>query len=114
MKNQTKNIAASLIISAFFFVPVFCSAQVSGGSDTFVNPVPVQPGEDTNDAIVAGNVYTVLGTYEQNGITYVILRNPWGTAEPDEEEESSRSLQLISNVMKASQDTQKNVIRNIR
>ena len=114
MKNQTKNIAAAIIISALFFVPVFCSAQVSGGSDTFITPVPVQPGEDTNDGIVAGHVYTVLGTFEQNGITYVVLRNPWGTEEPDEEEESSQSLQLISNVMKASHDTQKNVIRNIR
>jgi len=27
MKNQTKNIAAAIIISALFFVPIFCNAQ---------------------------------------------------------------------------------------
>lgn len=33
MKNTNKNIAAAFIISGFFFVPVFCSAQTDKEQD---------------------------------------------------------------------------------
>ena len=51
MKNKFKSIAAAIMISGLFFIPVFCSAQVAGGGSDFnpstniVNP----PENDNND-----------------------------------------------------------------
>ncbi len=36
------------------------------------------------DGWVASHVYTVVGTVERDGETWVILRNPWGDGEPDD------------------------------
>jgi predicted ribosomally synthesized peptide with nif11-like leader len=36
---------------------------------------PPQPAPES----VPGHAYTVLGTYEADGSSYVVVRNPWGT-----------------------------------
>jgi len=108
MKNKFKNLAAAIMISGLLFVPVLCSAQVEGSS--------------VNDGIVPGHAYTVLGTYEQDGKVYVILRNPWGNIEVEEEEiylqsimqSENREFQAISNVFKVRQDTANSTINNVR
>lgn len=109
MKNTNKNIVAIIIISAFFFVPFFCSAQT---------------GSMVNDGIVPGHVYSVIGTYEQDGVDYVVLRNPWGTIEVVEEEDylplqtsmqqENRQFTTMSNVMKTRSDVAKSSINNLR
>jgi len=51
MKNTIKNIAAVIMISGLFFVPVFCSAQVNGVSgsndDNYIVETPSPPGAFT-------------------------------------------------------------------
>ena len=101
MKNTFRNIAAAIMISGLFFVPVFGSAQTIGN-------------------IVTGHTYTVLGTYEQDGIVYVVLKNPWGVKEEMEEDDYLKILQenrqftMVSNILKVKQDTSKSSINNIR
>jgi Calpain family cysteine protease len=43
----------------------------------------IQTKAGAADGWVGNHVYTVVGTYEKDGETYVILRNTWGSTEPD-------------------------------
>jgi hypothetical protein len=45
--------------------------------------VTVQTKKNPGDGWVGRHVYTVVGTYEQDGQVMVTLRNPWGKGEPD-------------------------------
>lgn len=113
MKNKFKNLTAAIIIFGIFLVPVLCSAQVAGNT--------------VNGGIVSGNAYTIVDSYEQNGIFYVVLRNPWGEVEVVEEEDAQLSnidlqnmlqkqqqtIQMLSNISKVLHDTAKAVVRKI-
>lgn len=46
--------------------------------------VTVQTKKSAGDGWVGRHVYTVIGTYEQNGQVMISLRNPWGKEEPDD------------------------------
>lgn len=97
MKNQTKNIAAAIIISALFFVPVFCSAQVSGttgDSNRYVyNPTP--PGE----------LFYFLEEEEEEEATLetIELMNML--------QKQQQTVQMMSNISKVLHDTAMAVIR---
>jgi hypothetical protein len=41
--------------------------------------------DDVDAGWVANHAYTVIGTYEQDGVTMVTLRNPWGATEPGDD-----------------------------
>ena len=102
MKIKFKNLLAILVISGLFSIPILCSAQTTVG---------------TNSGIIQGHAYTVLGTYELDGIVYVLLRNPWGAVEEVEADElpnidlqnalqkQQQTLQMLSNVSKVLHDT---------
>lgn len=106
MKTLTKKIAAAIMFIGIFFISGITTAQT------------------VNYGIAPGHAYTVLGTYEQDGIEYVVLRNPWGKIEDMEEDEYSiiqqkmqqenRQYTTISNVMKMYYDSSKSTINNIR
>lgn len=106
MKTLTKKIAAAIMFIGIFFISGITSAQT------------------INDGLNSGHAYTVLGTYEWNGIEYVVVRNPWGTIENMEEDEyltliqkmqeQSRHFTMVSNVMKVYYDSSKSTINNIR
>ena len=106
MKTLTKKIAAAIMFIGIFLISGITSAQT------------------VNYGITPSHTYTVLGTYEDNGVTYVVLRNPWGTIENLEEDEyliiqqkmqqENRQYTTISNVMKVYYDSSKSTINNIR
>jgi len=106
MKTLTKKIAAAIMFIGIFLISGITSAQT------------------VNYGITPSHTYTVLGTYEDNGVTYVVLRNPWGTIENLEEDEyliiqqkmqqENRQYTTISNVMKVYHDSSKSTINNIR
>jgi len=112
MKNQTKNIAASLIISAFFFVPVFCSAQadvsgIIGDNKTDVyNPTP--PGEfsiydSQAEAEAEEELYYLEGLYNTQ----------FSTKFENSDQKSNQLFNILSAVMKAQKEMASATFRNI-
>ena len=105
MKTLTKKIAAAIMFIGIFFISGITSAQT------------------VNDGVSLGNAYTVLGTYEDNGVTYVVLRNPWGQIEEVEEsylakidlqnnlQKQQQTVQMMSNVSKVLRETAMAVVR---
>lgn len=45
--------------------------------------VSIGTKDGVSDGWAGPHAYTVLDTYEKDGETYVVLRNPWGFGEPD-------------------------------
>ena len=105
MKTLTKTIAPVIILIGLFFIPEIASAQTVYG-------------------LTSGQNYTVISTYEEDGVEYVVVRNPWGTIEEMEEEEyltitqkisqDSRQFTMMSNVLEAYHDTSKSYINNMK
>jgi len=105
MKTLTKKIAAAIIFIGIFFISGITSAQT------------------VNYGLTPSHTYTVLGTYEDNGVTYVVLRNPWGQTEAVEEsylanidlhnnlQKQQQTVQMMSNVSKVLRDTAMAVVR---
>lgn len=59
--------------------------QVVGGlvslSSLPTNTIPIMPATDEGASTpTSSHAYTVTGTYDADGETYVVLRNPWGSA----------------------------------
>ena len=105
MKTLTKKIAPVIVFIGLFFISGITSAQT------------------VNYGVTPGHSYTVLGTYEENGVTYVVLRNPWGQTEEVEEsqlanidlqnalQKQQQTIQMMSNVSKVLRDTAMLVVR---
>jgi hypothetical protein len=109
MKSYIKIFAPALIACLIFFAPIICDAQTISNSNTVFG-------------FYSTPTYTVLGTFENDGQIYVVLRNPWGNIEVVEEEtylqsiiqSENRKFQAVSNVMKTKQDTANSTINNLR
>ena len=100
MKNHIKNIAAVIMISGLFFVPVFCSAQVSGGGDN-IDPSTTIINPPVNDNSVEEEEQEAEELLQQN----IDLQNML--------QKQQQYIQIMSNLSKIIHDTQMAVRRKI-
>jgi len=110
MKNQTKNIAASIIISGLFFVPVFCSAQVngvSGSNDDNSNVEFPSSGASIYDSQAEAEAEEEL--YYLEGL----YNTQFSTDFENFDQKSNQLFNILSTVLKARKEMASATIRNI-